>query len=151
MVYIPFPLQSGFPMPKSRLVTITENKIEIPEDYRVFTPKENILVITKEFTTQYAVIELRELKVLQNTIQRKSIIPSIITALSWTPEKELELAKNGRSKKAKNGNNNSVKEPPKITMLNFIKPKKVIVVQQQQQPQTQTAHQNQQQNQNQKQ
>ena len=122
-------------MPKSKLVTITENKIEIPEDYRVFAPKENILVITKEFTTQYAIIELTELKLLQNTIQRKSIIPAIITALSWTPEKELELNGNRKSRKAKNGSEKTA-EPPKITMLNFIKPKKVVVVQQPQ-PQTQ--------------
>jgi hypothetical protein len=125
-------------MPKSRLVQVLENQIVLPEDYRLFTPKENLLVIVKEFTTQYAIIELNELKILQNTIQRKSIVPTIITTLSWTPEKELELQKNGngkarkKSKKAKNGNNNSIKEPPKITMLNFIKPKKVIVVQQQQ-------------------
>jgi hypothetical protein len=131
-------------MPKSRLVTITENQILLPEDYRVFTPKENLLVIVREFTTQYAIIELNELKVLQNTIQRKSIVPMIITVLSWTPEKELELQKNGNGrksrkvKKAKNGNN-SVKELPKITMLNFIK-KKVMVVQQ---PQTQNQQQNQ--------
>jgi hypothetical protein len=133
MVYIPLPHPfSGFPMPKSKLVTITENKIEVPEDYRVFTPKENILVITKEFTTQYAIIELTELKLLQNTIQRKSIVPSIITALSWTPEVEKELQSNGRkAKKAKNGNKVEV-QPPRITMLNFIKPKKVVVVQQQQ-------------------
>jgi hypothetical protein len=131
-------------MPKSKLVQVSENQIILPEDYNVYMPKDNLLVIAKLYTYQYAVIELSELKVLQNTIQRKSIVPSILLALS-TPE--LELQKNGNDngkakksrkvKKAKN-NNNSIKEPPKITMLNFIKPKKVtIVVQQQQQPQTQ--------------
>jgi hypothetical protein len=134
-------------MPKSKLVTITENKIKIPEEYNLFMPKDNLLVITKLFSTQYAVIDITELRILQNTLQRKSIVPSILLALSWTPENELE--KNGNKSKAKNGKrksrkakkakrskngNNSVKEPPKITMLNFIK--RVVVVQQQQ-PQTQ--------------
>lgn len=113
----------------------------MPEDYRVFTPKENLLVITKEFTTQYAVIELTELKVLQNTIQRKSIVPTIITTLSWTPEVEKELQKNGngkvrKGKRSKKNGNKTTEQ--RITILNFIKPKKVIVVQQPQpQPQTQ--------------
>jgi hypothetical protein len=122
-------------MPRSKLVQIQENQIILPEDYRVFAPRENLLVITKEFTTQYAVIELSELKPLQNTLQRKSIVPTIITILSWSPEVEKELQKNGKarkkSRKAKNGNDS--KQPPRITILNFIK--KVTVVQQQQ-PQT---------------
>jgi hypothetical protein len=128
-------------MPRSRLVQIQENQIILPEDYRVFTPKENLLVITKEFTTQYAVIELTELKVLQNTIQRKSIVPTIITTLSWTPEVEKELQKNGngkvrKGKRSKKNGNKTTEQ--RITILNFIKPKKVIVVQQPQpQPQTQ--------------
>jgi len=125
-------------MPRSKLVQISETRITLPEEYHIYMPKQNLLVITKLYTYQYAVIELNELRVLQNTLQRKSIVPTIITILSWTPEKELELAKNNgkvnesrkKSRKAKNGN----KEPPKITILNFIK--KVTVVQQQQQPQT---------------
>jgi hypothetical protein len=120
-------------MPKSRLVQIQENQIVLPEDYNIYMPKDNLLVIAKLYTYQYAVIEISELKVLQNTIQRKSIVPTIITVLSWTPEKELELQKNG------NGNKSKTVEPPKITMLNFIK-KKVMVVQQ---PQTQNQQQNQ--------
>ena len=124
------------PMPRSKLIQVQENRIELPEDYRVFAPRENLLVIVKEFTTQYAIIELNELRVLQNTIQRKSIVPSIITALSWTPEKELELNGNRKSRKAKKAKNEKTTEPPRVTILNFIKPKKVVVVQQPQ-PQTQ--------------
>jgi hypothetical protein len=122
-------------MPRSKLVTITDTKIEIPEEYHIFMPKDHLLVIQKPFTYQFAVIDLKEMRIIQNTIQRKSIVPSIITALSWTPEVEKELQKNGKarkkSRKAKNGNDS--KQPPRITILNFIK--KVTVVQQQQ-PQT---------------
>jgi hypothetical protein len=135
-------------MPRSRLVEIQENVIQIPEEYHVYMPKDNLLVITKPFSTQYAIIDVYELKVLMNTIQRKSLIPTIITTLSWTPENVNVNARNGKnSRKSKNGSEN--KEPPRITMLNFIKPKKVVVVQQQPQtqPQTQQTQATQQQNQ----
>jgi hypothetical protein len=136
-------------MPRSKLVQVLENKIEIPEEYHVYMPKDHLLVIQKLFTYQFAVIDLIELRVLQSTIQRKSIVPTIITVLSWTPKVEKELQKNGNGKvnksrkprKTKNGND--AKQPPRITILNFIKPKKVIVVQQQQQPQTQQQNQQQ--------
>jgi hypothetical protein len=118
-------------MPRSRLVQINENQILLPEDYHVYMPKDYLLVITKLFSTQYAVINIAEPRVLQNTLQRKSIVSTIITVLSWTPEVEKELQKNRKGKRSKKNGN---KEPPKITILNFIK--KVTVVQQQQQPQT---------------
>jgi len=132
-------------MPKS-LVTITDTKtctkIEIPEEYHVYIPKEGLLVIQKLFSYQFAVIDYRELRVLQNTLQRKSIVPSILLALSWTPERTTsDTKKSKRSKK-----NNEVKEPPKITMLKFIR--KTVVVQN---PQTQQQAQTQQQSQNQQQ
>jgi len=148
MVYIPLPLPSGFPMPKSRLVQVSENQILLPEDYHVYMPKDYLLVITKLFSTQHAVIDIAELRVLQNTIQRKSIVPTIITVLSWTPEREQELANgNGKTRKkskAKNGSKTTL-QPPRTTILNFIKKKVVVVQQTQPQPQTQTTQQNQQQ------
>ena len=133
-------------MSRSRLVQINENVIELDPRYHVFAPRDNILVIMKPQSAYFAVIDLYDLKVLQNNLDRKTIIPSIILALSNISEPQQN---NGNGKKSKKSKKNGNKETavPTITMLKFIKPRQQIQQQQSQQQNNQQQTQQQQQNQ----
>ena len=129
-------------MVRSKLVEIQENTIIIDPRYSLYMPNDRILVIRKEDSSYYAVIDIQQLKVLQSNLDRKTIIPTLIEILSWTPETQQNNNNGKKSKKSKKNGTKTV-EPPSITMLKFIKPRQQI--QQQQQTQNQQPPQQQQQ------
>ena len=104
-------------------------KIILPEDYSISIPTQNVLLIRRN--SKYALINLYDLSIIQNTLDRKTILEIILRELSWIPTPNSNPITLPKKRKRSRKTTTIATTEQKVTMLKFIKNI---------QPQTQQSH-----------